>query len=109
VTGKLSELLATFFSPGTGTTVALTVLLPGEGEEDRGTLQLVLCPAVVLGTTVWPLTLDPLSVTLQVTLVSEFCPVLVKLSVNVGAGLAGMVFVEPVCSVVPPTLTEFSE
>ena len=28
---------------------------------------------------------------------------------NVGAGLAGSVFVDPVWSVVPPTLTEFSE
>jgi hypothetical protein len=54
---------------------------------------------------------DPLAEateTLQTTLFSVFCPVFVKLSVNVGACLAGSVLVEPVWSVVPATLTEFS-
>ena len=37
-----------------------------------------------------------------------FCPVFAKSSVNVGAGLAGIEFVEPGWSVLPPTLTEFS-
>ena len=46
--------------------------------------------------------------TLHTTLVSVFWPVLAKLSVKVGAGLAGIAFVAPVVRVVPPTLTEFS-
>ena len=72
------------------------------------TWQLVDWPAFVCGTTACPLTFDPLIVTLHFTLVSVFWPVLAKFSVNVGAGLAGIAFVEPVCRVVPPTLTEFS-
>src|SRR5437588_2838255 len=42
------------------------------------------------------------------TLVSVFAPLLMKFSVNVGAGWAGTVLVVPVWSVVPPTLTELS-
>ena len=51
----------------------------------------------------------PLTVTLHLTFVSLLVPPLVKLSVNVGAGAGRDVFVDPVCSVVPPTLTELSE
>ena len=50
----------------------------------------------------------PLTVTLQPTFVSLFSPLLMKLNPNVAAGWAGMVLVEPVWSVVPPTLTESS-
>ena len=63
---------------------------------------------MVVGTTAWPLTFDPLIVTLHTTFVSVFWPVLAKLSVNVGAGLAGIAFVAPVVSWLPPTLTVFS-
>ena len=55
-----------------------------------------------------PLALEFETVTLQTTLVSLFEPLLVNVSVKVGAGLAGIVFVEPAWSVVPPTLTELS-
>ena len=63
---------------------------------------------MVCGTLVWPLTFEPEIVTRHLTLVSVFWPVLAKFKVNVGAGLAGIELVEPVCSWVPPTLTEFS-
>ncbi len=49
-----------------------------------------------------------MTTTLQVTLVSLFWPLLAKLRVNVGAGLAAIVFGEPVCRVVPATDTELS-
>ena len=57
-----------------------------------------------------PLTLVPLIEIFRTTLCSVLSPLLVKLKVNVGGGLDGSVFVEPVLSsVVPPTLTESSE
>jgi hypothetical protein len=73
-----------------------------------GTSQVVVWPAWVWGITVWPLELVPLTVTLQTTFVSLFWPPLVMLRRNVGAGLVATVFGEPVCRVVPLTLTEFS-
>ncbi len=81
---------------------------PLGGVELSVTWQLVDSPAVVWGTIVCPLTLEPETVTRHLTLVSVFCPVFAKSSVNVGAGLAGIEFVEPVWSVLPPTLTEFN-
>src|SRR5437763_12948817 len=97
------------FSPATGWTVAVTVWLPVGGTDFSVTLQVADWPAVVRGTTVWPLAVVPLTATLQTTLVSLFWPVLVKCSVKVAGGLAVIVLVELVDRVVPPTLTESSE
>src|SRR6185312_12607937 len=47
--------------------------------------------------------------TLHLTLCSSLEPPLLKVSVKEGIGLAGTVFVAPVCSVVPATLTDVSE
>ncbi len=97
-----------FFSPGTRSIVATTVAVPFDGDDLSVTLQVAGLPAIVCATVVWPLSLEPETVTLQTTLVSLLVPLLVKLSVKVGAGLAGIVFGDPVCSVVPLTLTELS-
>ena len=107
-TGKLSVLLAAFFSPRTGTIVAVTVYEPADGDALSVTGQLYDWPADVVATTACPLMLELLSVTLQTTPVSVFWPVLAKLSVNVGGGEAGSVLVELVESVVPATSTELS-
>jgi hypothetical protein len=109
VTGKDCELLPRFFSPGTPWTVTLTVYVPFGGDVLSGTSAVTCCPAVVVGTVVWPLTLVPWTDTLTTTFFSGFPPVFVNLTLNVGGGLAGIVFGEPVWSVVPPTLTESSE
>src|SRR5580704_7252472 len=105
VTGNVRELFLVFFSPGTGTISAVTWKDPFGGAEDSVTWQLVDSPAVVWGTIVWPLTLEPEIVTLHLTLFSVFWPVFAKFNVKVGAGLAGIEFVEPVWSWLPPTLT----
>ena len=97
-----------FFSPGTGTISAVTLWEPFGGDELSVTWQLVDSPAVVWGTIVCPLTLEPDTVSRHFTLVSVFCPVFAKFKVNVGAGLAGIELAEPVWSVLPPTLTEFN-
>jgi hypothetical protein len=101
-------LFALFFSPGTGTISAVSCWEPLGGIALSVTWQLVDSPAVVWGTVVSPLTLEPEIVTLHFTFVSVFVPVLAKFRVKVGAGLAGIEFVEAVVSCVPPTLTEFS-
>ena len=67
------------------------------------------CPAVVSGTVALPLIWLLDNVTLQPMLCSVLVPPLEKFSVNDGGGLAGTVLSDPVCRVVPPTLTESSE
>jgi hypothetical protein len=64
---------------------------------------------VVVGTTVVALEDVPLTVTWNLTFASFASPPLVKLNVNFGAGVRGIVFVDPLWSVVPATLTESSE
>jgi hypothetical protein len=109
VTGNVSVLLAVFFSPGTFEIVAVIVYVPAGGEALSVTLQVACCPGVVSGTVALPLMPPELNVTLQPMLCSVLVPPLVKFSVNDGGGLAGIVLVDPVCKVVPPTLTESSE
>src|SRR5581483_11491833 len=98
-----------FFSPGTFSTVAVTVWVPLGGVALSLTVQVAFWWATVLATVVVPLTLVPLIETLHPTLCSSLSPPLLKFSVNDRAELAGTVFVPPGVSVVPLTLTEVSE
>ena len=82
-------LLLVAVSPGTFSIVAVSVAEPAGGELVSVTEQLLELPAVISGTTFWPLALP--TVTLQTTLRSVLAPLLVKFSVNVGAGLPGTV------------------
>ncbi len=99
----------TDFSPGTPSTVAVTVCVPAGGEDGNVTWAVDCWPGVVCGTVAVALIVVPVTATLIMTLFSTFAPPFVKATVNVGGGLAGIVLRRPCCSVVPPTLTESSE
>src|SRR5436305_500095 len=93
-------------SPGTFSTVAVTVWLPADGAELSCTWVVYWWPGTVCGVIAWPLTEVPLTCTLTTTLVSLFWPSFVKAQLNVGGGFADSVFVPPTTSGVPLTVQD---